>query len=124
MGFRRLQMATTDANEAMQTEFDTAATAKRGLQGYMGFRRLQMATTDADEAMQTEFDTAATGTWASAASRWRPPTPTRPCRPSSTRPRRRSATSRGTWASKSETAARPGPARAGSRPAGAPTKHQ
>ena len=37
MGFRRLQMASTDADEAMQTEFDAAATAKRNLQGYMGF---------------------------------------------------------------------------------------
>ena len=38
MGFRRLQMATTDADEAMGLDFDAAATAaKRNLQGYMGF---------------------------------------------------------------------------------------
>ena len=37
MGFRRLQMATTDANAAMGLDFDAAATAKRNLQGYMGF---------------------------------------------------------------------------------------
>ena len=45
---------------AMGLEFDPAATAQRGLQGYMGFRRLQMATTDADEAMGLDFDAAAT----------------------------------------------------------------
>ena len=37
MGFRRLQMATTDADAAMGLDFDAAATAKRNLQGYMGF---------------------------------------------------------------------------------------
>ena len=44
----------------MGLDFDAAATAKRGLQGYMGFRRLQMASTDADEAMGLDFDAAAT----------------------------------------------------------------
>ena len=48
------------AEDAMQLEFDPAATANRNLQGYMGFRRLQMATTDADEAMGLDFDAAAT----------------------------------------------------------------
>ena len=48
------------AEDAMQLEFDPAASAKRNLQGYMGFRRLQMATTDADAAMGLDFDAAGT----------------------------------------------------------------